>query len=314
MLLGRVCALCTNDHTGDRKNAVAAAEFKTGLGIEGDAHFGPGHRQVSLLAREDIDRFKAKGLPELTDGAFAENLVVSGLDLGALGLGSRLRLGNDVVLGVTQLGKTCHTRCTIYHRTGDCIMPRLGLFARVLSGGRVTAGDPIVVETAIARQTLQSVVLTMSDRCFCGETQDTAGPATAQLLIQSGLHVYRTEILPDERNQLVARLRHYSDGHSIDLVVAVGGTGFSPRDITPEAVREVIERPTPGLDEAMRRASLEKTPFAMLSRSISGIRGATLILSLPGSGRGATENLQVVLPALVHGLTKLRGDTADCGR
>ena len=115
-------------------------------------------------------------------------------------------------------------------------------------------------------------------------------------------------------DQIAARLEHYCDGHSIDLVVTVGGTGFAPRDVTPEAVAAVIKRPTPGLDEAMRRASMEKTSHAMLSRAVSGIRGSTLILSLPGSERGAVENLDAVLPALGHGLAKLRGDPADCGR
>ena len=99
----------------------------------------------------------------------------------------------------------------------------------------------------------------------------------------------------------------------VDLVVTVGGTGFSPRDVTPEAVSDVIDRPAPGLDEVMRRSSMEKTPMAMLSRGVSGIRSATLILSVPGSERGAVENLQVILPALAHGLAKLRGDPTECG-
>ena len=110
------------------------------------------------------------------------------------------------------------------------------------------------------------------------------------------------------------RLEHYCDGHSIDLVVTVGGTGFAPRDVTPEAVSGVAERLTPGLDEAMRLASLRKTPHAMLSRGVSAIRASTLIVSVPGSERSSTENLEAVLPALGHGLAKLRGDPSDCGR
>jgi molybdenum cofactor synthesis domain-containing protein len=127
-------------------------------------------------------------------------------------------------------------------------------------------------------------------------------------------HVYRVEVLPDEEETIAARLRHYADGHSIDLVLTVGGTGFSPRDVTPEATRAVVERLTPGLDEAMRAASLRQTPHAMLSRGVSGIRGRTLIVNLPGSERAARENLEAILPALGHGLAKLRGDAADCGR
>jgi len=126
--------------------------------------------------------------------------------------------------------------------------------------------------------------------------------------------VYATAIIPDDVAEVADRLKHYADGHSIDLVVTVGGTGFAPRDVTPEATRQVVERPAPGLDEAMRAASLAKTPHAALSRGNSGIRGATLILNLPGSERAAVENLDAVLKALPHGLAKLRGDPSDCGR
>jgi molybdenum cofactor synthesis domain-containing protein len=167
----------------------------------------------------------------------------------------------------------------------------------------------------VPRSVPQTVVLTISDRCSRGQAQDTAGPAVVLQLEQMlGAHVYRLAILPDEQNVIMERLKHYCDGHSIDLVVTVGGTGFSPSDVTPEATREVLERFTPGLDEAMRAASLAKTPHAMLSRATSGIRGATLILNLPGSLIAATENLGVVMPALRHGLSKLRGDATDCGR
>lgn len=160
---------------------------------------------------------------------------------------------------------------------------------------------------------INAVVLTISDRCSRGAATDTAGPAVAQLLRESlGATVAQTEIIPDERDCIAARLRHHADGGGADLIVAVGGTGFAPRDVTPEAVRDVIERATPGLDEAMRLASLAKTPRAMLSRATSGIRGATLILSTPGSERGAVENVQAVLPALAHGLAKLKGDPSDC--
>jgi molybdenum cofactor synthesis domain-containing protein len=226
-----------------------------------------------------------------------------------------LRLGNDVELTVTQIGKTCHARCAIYERAGDCIMPRLGLFARVLKGGTVRVNDGAVVLEAVSREAFQCVVLTASDRCSRGETVDTAGPAVADLLRRRlAAHVYAREVLPDERDRIAGRLRHYCAGHSIDLVLVAGGTGFAPRDVTPEAARDVIERFTPGLDEAMRRASSEKTPHAMLSRAVSGICGSTLIVTLPGSERAAVENLEAVVPALGHGLAKLRGDPADCGR
>jgi molybdopterin adenylyltransferase len=312
---GRVEAICTSQRKGVPKTAVATAQLRSDHGIEGDAHAGPGHRQVSLLAHEHIESFKMSGHIDLRSGGFAENLVVSGLDLGSLGLGSRVRVGADAILTITQLGIRCRQRCAIYDKTGDCTMPRMGLFARVLAGGALAVGDAVAIERVVERSRFQAVVLTLSDRCAAGTAQDTAGPAVAGLLRDAlPAHIYATEILPDGRTGLAERLRHYADGHGIDLVVAVGGTGPAPRDETPEAVRDVVERLTPGFDEVMRQASLAVTPLAMLSRACSGIRGATLILSLPGSERAAVENLRAVLPALPHGLAKLRGDPADCGR
>jgi len=311
----RIEALCIADEKGTPKQAVRTVRFRRDHGIEGDAHAGPGHRQVSLLADEDIEAVRRAGLPDIAPGAFAENVVLSGLDLGALGLGTRLRLGDDVRLEVTQIGKVCHTPCEIGRQTGRCIMPDRGLFARVLAGGPVGAGDPAEVIHLVPRERFQAVVLTVSDRCAAGQAVDTAGPATADLL-QAGLdaHIYRTEIVPDERERICDRLRHWADGHSIDLVATVGGTGFASRDVTPEATRTVIERPTPGLDEAMRAASIASTPHAPLSRGASGICGRTLILNLPGSETAAVENLRAVLPALAHGLRKLRGDPEPCGQ
>jgi len=307
-------AMCISDRKGVRKRSVPSANFVAGHGIADDAHAGRWHRQVSLLASRDIADVRAR-LKDLQPGDFAENVVVAGLNLSGLGLGSRLRLGDHVELSVTQIGKVCHSPCHIYHLTDDCIMPRLGLFARVLSGGTVKIGEAVKVLEHVPRERFQAVILTISDRCSRGQARDTAGPAIALQLEQSlGAHVYRQEVLGDERLIIAERLKHYCDGHSIDLVVTVGGTGFSPRDVTPEATRDVVDRFAPGLDEAMRGASLRLTPHAMLSRAVSGVRGATLIVNLPGSERAAVENLGVIMPALGHGLAKLRGDTADCGR
>jgi molybdopterin adenylyltransferase len=312
---GTIQAICVSEKKGERKTPVEAATLVTNHGIQGDAHAGGWHRQISLLAASDVESMRAKGLPDLKAGDFAENVVVSGIDMGALGLGSRLRLGAEVELSLTQIGKVCHAHCAIYHQTGDCIMPRRGVFARVLSGGVINVNDEVTVVKAVPRQALQCVVLTISDRCSRGEAEDTAGPAVAELLRkEQGGHLYALEILPDEQAQIEERLKHYCNGHSIDLICAVGGTGFSPRDVTPEAVSAVVERATPGLDEAMRQASLQKTPHAMLSRAISGICGSTLVVSLPGSERGSTQNMEAILPALGHGLKILRGDPADCGR
>ena len=313
--MGTVKALCISDNKGEQKKPVESAVFRADYGIESDAHAADWHRQVSLLLDSDIESIRAKGLDDVSDGDFAENVILSGVDLNSFGLGTRLRLGEDVVLSISQIGKVCHTPCRIFYLAGDCIMPRLGVFARVECGGRVCPGDRAEAFDIVGRDALQAVVLTVSDRCSRNEARDTAGPAVAKILNESlGANIYRTAILPDDKDTITERLGYYCDGHSIDVVLAVGGTGFSPRDVTPEAAREVIDRLTPGLDEAMRTASMAKTPHAMLSRAVSGIAGSTLIVTLPGSERGAVENLQAILPALGHGMAKLRGDPADCGR
>ncbi len=139
---GAVIALCVSERKGTQKHAVEGAELVVERGVRGDAHATGGHRQVSLLADEDIDRMRALGL-ELPPGAFGENVVTRGLDLPALKPGQRLRLGPEVLLEVTQIGKTCHSRCAIYEQTGDCIMPTRGVFARVVRGGRVRPGARI---------------------------------------------------------------------------------------------------------------------------------------------------------------------------
>ncbi len=314
-MTGRIEAICVSQDKGVAKQPVEQATFVVDYGIQGDSHAGEWHREVSLLAAEEVDAWRER-LADLGPGAFAENVVVRGLDLGRVGLGSRLRLGKSVELVVTQIGKECHGHaCTVFERLGECLMPRRGLFARVVSGGMVSAGDAVEVVELVPRAGFQTVVLTISDRCARGEATDTAGPAVADLVRQAlGAHVYKTEILPDEQPAIEERLRHYADGHTIDLVLTVGGTGFAPRDVTPEATRAVVERHTPGLDEAMRAASMAKTPHAMLSRGASGIRKHTLIVNLPGSETAARENLDAILPALRHGLEKLRGDPSDCGR
>lgn len=313
--MGRIEAICISRNKGEKKIPVQSALFVQNHGIEGDAHAGAWHRQISILSLADVEGMKQKGLPDLKAGDFAENIVASGVDLSDMGLGSRLTLGNEVELSITQIGKVCHSHCAIYHQTGDCIMPRAGLFARVIRGGNIAPGDRLEVTGMISRKTFQAVVLTISDRCSRDETEDTAGPAVTNMLREiMKANIYTTAIIPDDKDRIVERLKHYSDGHSIDLIVAVGGTGFSPRDITPEAVAEVVHRQVPGLGEAMRAASMAKTPRAMLSRSLCGIRNSTLIISLPGSLRSATENFEVILATLGHGLEKLRGDPSDCGR
>ncbi len=141
MAEGRVVAVCRSDRKGVPKDDIGTGCFKEGIGLEGDAHAGFAHRQVSLISMEDIVAAKEK-LPTLRPGSFAENLTVEGIDLGASVVGLRLKVG-EILLEITQIGKECHTKCEIYRTTGDCIMPRKGIFCRVVEGGRVSVGDRV---------------------------------------------------------------------------------------------------------------------------------------------------------------------------
>lgn len=154
--------------------------------------------------------------------------------------------------------------------------------------------------------TIRFGILTLSDRSSRGERADSSGPALARMIEAEGWSVAKEAILPDEESAIREILISWADSAEVDVILTTGGTGFSPRDVTPEATRAVIERNAPGLAEAMRAASLKITPHAMLSRIITGIRKKTLIINLPGSPRGAVENLQVVLPVLSHAIKLLQ--------
>lgn len=157
-----------------------------------------------------------------------------------------------------------------------------------------------------------AAVLTVSDRSFRGERPDGAGPAAAEMLREAGYQVTETVIVPDEQALIQAALIRLADEKDAALIVTSGGTGFSPRDVTPEATLAVCQRLTPGIPEAMRAASMAVTPRAMLSRGVAGIRGKSLIVNLPGSPKAVRENLEAVLPTLGHGLEMLWGGPADC--
>jgi molybdenum cofactor synthesis domain-containing protein len=156
--------------------------------------------------------------------------------------------------------------------------------------------------------TVRFGILTLSDRSARGERDDVSGPALARLIEAENWTVAKQSLLPDDESAIRAILSEWADSGELDVILTTGGTGFAPRDVTPEATRAVIDREAPGLAEAMRAASLKITPHAMLSRVVTGIRKKTLIINLPGSPKGAVENLQVVLPVLPHAIQLLHED------
>ena len=292
---------------GTIKQQMEQVELIENYGIEGDAHAGDWHRQVSLLDQSSVDRMLELGAKGLVPGIFAENITTEGMDLCHLPLGTRLEVG-DAILEVTQIGKECHHHCQVYQQVGMCVMPLEGIFTRVIKGGVVKAGVPISVQS-----TVRASVVTISDKGSQGLREDRSGPVLVEKLKGYAV-VNHTAIIPDERDLISKTLADLADTGEIDLILTTGGTGLAPRDVTPEATLAIVDRLVPGIPEAMRAASLKITNRAMLSRAAAGTRGRTLIINLPGSPKAAKECLEVFLPVLDHAVETLRGEAYECAQ
>lgn len=289
---------------GTIKHPVESIQLRIGLGIEEDAHAGDWHRQVSLLDLSSFNKMTTKATVELKPGVFAENITTEGIDLWSLPIGTQLEIG-DALLEITQIGKECHQHCQVFRQVGDCVMPREGIFAIVLREGELKAGQAIKIIP-----NLRIAILTLSDQSYRGEREDGSGPAIARAL-EGKAQVLAQDILPDDKEMIQAKLMEYAK-EKLDVVFTTGGTGFAPRDVTPEATMSVIDREAPGIAEAIRAASMRVTPKAMLSRGVAGILDRTLIINFPGSPKAALECLEVFLPAMNHAVETLRGDAYEC--
>ena len=159
---------------------------------------------------------------------------------------------------------------------------------------------------------MKAAILTLSDKGSRGERVDASGPALEQWLKERGVEIVQTAIIPDDEETIVVKLKEWADSRRYDLILTTGGTGVSPRDVTPDATLRVVDRVIPGFGEIMRARSIEKTFHAIISRAIAGIRGETLVINLPGSPKGAIENLAAVWPAVPHAVDKIKGDPTDC--
>lgn len=296
--MGKILAVCTSEKKGTLKVNVGSAELRENWGLVGDAHAGNWHRQVSLLSYDKIEKFREKLWVDF--GAFGENLVVDGFDFASLPVYTRFKVG-DVILEMTQIGKECHTDCAIRQQTGECIMPTNGVFAKVIKGGTISVGDEMELipkDTSV----LHAAVITLSDKGSKGERVDESGPLTQKMLEAEGYSVEEYLVLPDGIQPLKNELIRLADMRQVNLILTTGGTGFSPRDLTPEATMQAATRNAPGIAEAMRAFSLTITPRAMLSRAASVLRGKTLIVNLPGSPKAVREHLEYILPTLKHGI------------
>jgi molybdenum cofactor synthesis domain-containing protein len=310
--MGKVLGICVSEKRGTQKKEVNEAILKENWGIEGDAHAGDWHRQVSLLSFEKIEAFRERGA-DVDFGAFGENLIVEGYDLRRLPVGTRFRIG-EAVLELTQIGKECHSHCEIYKKMGDCIMPREGVFIEVVKGGRIRKGDAVEMEAPSPDRPYTAAVITLSDKGVKGEREDKSGPKICELAEAAGYQIRETLLLADGIEPLKSQLIRLADQRQMDVIFTTGGTGFSERDLTPEATIQACDRMANGIADAIRNYSMTITPRAMFSRAVSGIRGKTLIINLPGSPKAVAEALEFLLPQLDHGLDILRGTGGECAR
>ncbi len=305
MIEGIVRAVCTSSGKGTAKVSRERALAKAQWGLEGDAHCGTWHRQVSLLSYDKVQAFRSQGA-QVVDGDFGENLLVEGIDFATLPIGT-IFIGGNVVLELTQIGKECHSGCDIFKKIGTCIMPTQGVFTRVLHGGTLKQGMTFKAYTR-----MRAFVLCASDKGYEGKRADESTPAVCSLIEASGYEVVGTCLLPDDRALLSAKMAEICDGYQADLIVTTGGTGLSLRDVTPEATLDIAHRQVPGLAELMRSTCMHSTDRACLSRSVCATRERTLIVNLPGSPKAAVENLSAILRPLEHGLQMLSGRSREC--
>jgi len=314
--MGKIIAVCTSPQKGTAKSNIRKAEFISNYGLAGDAHAGVDHRQVSLLSHQKIKEFRAKGA-DVKEGSFGENLIIDGIDLHSLSVGAFLEC-NGVILQISQIGKECHNHCAIFNKMGDCIMPREGVFAKVIRGGFISAGDEI---NPCNKNIHRVWIITASDKGFKGEREDKSGEVIREILEaydpldakQNIFFVTGYTLLADEQVDLENEMKRICDSKLADLILTTGGTGFSERDCMPEATSAIAQRFVPGIAEAMRIASMKITKRAMLSRGISAIREKTLIINLPGSPKAVRENLEFIISELPHGLDILTGRDGECG-
>ncbi len=278
-------------------------------GIVGDAHSGNWHRQVSMLAQEDIDNFSlldADGRKFLP-GEFAENITTSGIDFKKVAVLDKFKIG-DVVLEVTQIGKKCHgDGCAIYVEVGKCVMPKSGIFTRVVTDGVIKTNDAI----EFFPRPLKIKIITLSDRAFSGEYKDLSGPTIKKNLEEhfanKRWHVeYSYSLIPDDGAKLLSELQKSID-EKIDVVFTTGGTGIGPRDITPEIIEKFSDKLIPGIMEQIRFKYSATIPSAVLSRSVAAVKNGTLIFCLPGSVKAVEDYMEEILKVLEHAILMVHG-------
>ena len=297
----KVFSLNISEEKGAIKNPVQKVFFDK-KGIVGDAHAGSWHRQVSLLAKERIDVFSKEEKKNIKPGEFAENITTQGIDLSGVSLLDRFKIG-PVFLEVVQIGKKCHGRsCAIFQEIGRCVMPKEGIFCRVLKGGQIRINDPI----NYIPQELNIKIITLSDRASLGEYEDKSGPKIAELLEKFfqgrpwKIKLSRV-LIPDSKSRLLQEIRKIKKDKP-EIVFTTGGTGIGAKDITPDVIRPLLKLELPGIMDFIRLKYGKNNPRALISRSLSGVLGESLIFVLPGSEKAIVEYMAEIVKILEHSI------------
>lgn len=269
-------------------------------GVMDDAHAGPWHRQVSLLGNESVSRFSKEAGRRIAYGEFAENLTTEGIELVKTSPLDRFA-GEQVELEVTQIGKACHgSSCAIFREVGNCVMPKEGIFARVIRQGSLRPGDVLQYKP----RPFRFQVVTLSDRASKGVYADRSGPRIMELLEAHfdkkprKIEVQHT-VIPDDASSLSVLIEK-STYDEVDVILTTGGTGIGPRDITVETIRPMLDKEIPGIMEMIRIKYGQHKPNALLSRGVAGLIGESLIYTLPGSVRAVNEYMEEILKTLEH--------------
>lgn len=303
----KILATSLSEKKGTIKKVQPFIELNE-YGVKNDAHAGSWHRQVSLLGVESISKFSEEAQRKIVFGEFAENITTEGFLLYEMRPFDRL-VGKSIELEVTQIGKKCHgDDCVIFREVGNCVMPKEGIFARVIRGGKLSPGD----ELEYVPRVFKVMIVTLSDRASNGEYEDKSGPLLSKLTAEFFTSNRRTidmtnEIIPDSEEKLKT-LIEYSKKNNYDLFITTGGTGIGPRDITPDVVKSYFDKELPGIMEHIRTKYGAQIPNALLSRGVAGVIGNNLLaFTLPGSPKAIKEYCNEIFKVLDHAYLMLYG-------
>ena len=302
----KVVSVNISEKKGTIKIPVPSIQLSD-IGVIGDAHSGHWHRQVSLLAEESIGKFSGSAGRKINYGEFAENITTRGIEVHQTHPLDRFIIG-EVELEVTQIGKKCHGEsCNIFKEVGNCVMPKEGIFCRVLKPGNIKAGDQVIYNPRIFRV----LIITLSDRASAGEYEDRSGPVIGER-VQSYFDSIKwkcainRQLIPDDDDLLRELLLQAKLNHT-DIVFTTGGTGIGPRDFTPDVVKPLLDKEIPGIMELIRYKYGQEKPNALLTRAVAGVMGNSLVYTLPGSVKAVEEYTTEIFSTLKHSVFMLNG-------